>query len=169
MLTLLQTLIDITFLRKGPEDIPHSWHLLYLCIALWLSGLVAMTMLVQNATVNGAWIGLAGWILGLMFYVAILSAMGRMERAVQTLAALAGSGAMITFAMLAILALVTPVLGASRANLGAVLVLFWSVPVKGHIIARAVERHWYVGIAIAMSIFVMQFVFSSTFSPEPAR
>lgn len=36
------------------------------------------------------------------------------------------------------------------------LILIWAIPVKGNIIARAIEQHWFVGIAIAMSIFVMQ-------------
>ena len=167
MYALIQTLVDITFLRKGPEDIPHSALLLYLCVGLWLAGLVAMTVLVPSATASAAWISLASWVLGMMIYVSILNVMGRLGRATQTLAALAGCGAMITFAMLAILLLMTPLVGSNPANLGAILVLFWSVPVKGHIIARAIEQHWYVGIAIAMSIFIIQFVFSSTFSPEP--
>jgi len=168
LLALIQTLIDITLLRKGPEDIPHSWLLLYLCIGLWLSGLLAITILVDSATANAAWISLASWVLGMIIYVSILSFSRHMERAVQTLTALAGSGAIITFAMIAILVLLAPLGGGKLANLGAVLVLFWSVPVKGHIIALAIERHWYVGIAIAMSIFIMQFVFSSTFS-EPVN
>jgi hypothetical protein len=106
-------------------------------------------------------------VLGLVCYVFVLALSGHSSRSLQTLAALIGVGAIITFAMLAELILLTPFLGADLANLGAILVLFWSVPVKGHIIARAIERHWYLGIVIAMFIFVLQFAFSSTLTPEP--
>ena len=167
MLPLIQTLFEISLLRKGPEDIPHSWLLLYLCAALWLFGFMAMTILNQNFSSREAGLDLASWVLGLVCYVFVLAFSGHSGRILQTLAALIGVGAIITFAMFAELVLLTPFLGANLANLGAVLVLFWSVPVKGHIIARAIERHWYLGIAIAMSIFVLQFAFTSTLTPEP--
>lgn len=167
MLPLIRTLFAISLLRKGPEDIPHSWLVLYLCAALWLFGLVAMTVLIQNFSAREAGVGLASWVLGLVCYVFVLALSGHSSRSLQTLAALIGVGAIITFAMLAELILLTPFLGADLANLGAILVLFWSVPVKGHIIARAIERHWYLGIVIAMFIFVLQFAFSSTLTPEP--
>lgn len=167
MLPLIQTLFEISLLRKGPKDIPHSWLLLYLCAALWLFGFMAMTILNQNFSSREAGLDLASWVLGLVCYVFVLAFSGHSGRILQTLAALIGVGAIITFAMFAELVLLTPFLGANLANLGAVLVLFWSVPVKGHIIARAIERHWYLGIAIAMSIFVLQFAFTSTLTPEP--
>ena len=36
------------------------------------------------------------------------------------------------------------------------LILIWAITVKGNIIARSIEQHWFAGIAIAMTIFVMQ-------------
>ncbi len=167
MLPLIRILFDIIVLRKGPEDIPHSWLVLYMCVAFWVLGLLAMTILIQNFNSYEAWVGLASWVLGLVCYILVLAFSGRSSRGLQTVAALAGVGAMISFAMLAELVLLTPFLGRSLANLAAVLVLFWSVPVKGHIIARAIERHWYIGIAIAMSVFILQFAFTSTMTPEP--
>ena len=167
MLPLIRTLLAISLLRKGPEDIPHSWLLLYLCTALWLFGLVGMTILMQNFGAHEAWIGVASWVLGLVCYVFVLAISGHNSRTLQTLTALIGVGAIIRIAMLAELVLLTPFLGANLANIGAILVLFWSVPVKGHIIARAIEQHWYLGIVIAMFVFVLQFAFTSTLTPEP--
>jgi hypothetical protein len=45
--------------------------------------------------------------------------------------------------------------------------LLWSVPVEGHIIARAMGRHWYIGILIAITVFVLQFVIYSAMSATP--
>jgi len=49
-----------------------------------------------------------------------------------------------------------PLAGEQVAALLAWLVLIWSVPVKGHIIARAIEQHWYTGIAIALTVYIAQ-------------
>lgn len=167
MLPLIRTLFDITLLRRGPEDIPHSWFIFYLCIALWLFGLVSMTLFLQSTDARDAWVSVATWVLGLVCYVFVLVIFGQTNRGVQTVSALAGTGAIILGGILAILVIVTPTLGADKANLGAVLVMFWSVPVEGHIIARAIERHWYIGIVIAMLVFVLQWSFEMSLSLEP--
>ncbi len=166
MLPLIRVLFDITLLRNGPEDIPRSWLMLYLCVGLWVLGLVVTTVLIENFNTAEAWIGLASWVLGLICYVVILIFMGYSNRSLQTVAAIAGVGAIISFAMLAELVLLTPILGSNLANFGAVLILFWSIPVKGHIIARAIERHWYIGIVFATSVFALQFAFTSTLTLE---
>jgi hypothetical protein len=166
VLPLIRVLFDMTLLRNGPEDIPRSWLMLYMCVGLWVLGLVATTVLIQNFNTAEAWVGLASWVLGLICYVVILIFMGYSNRSLQTVAAIAGVGAIISFAMLAELVLLTPILGSNLANFGAVLILFWSVPVKGHIIARAIERHWYIGIVFATSIFALQFAFTSALTLE---
>lgn len=164
MLPLIRILFDICLLKRGPEDIPHSQLILTMCIGLWITSLLATTILLQHFSAIDGWIGLATGVLGLFCYMVTLSVAGQSSRGMQTLAALAGIGALITFAMLAELVLLTPFLGPNIANIAAILVMFWSIPVEGHIIARAIERHWYVGIVIAMSIFILQFVFTSAIS-----
>ena len=42
--------------------------------------------------------------------------------------------------------------------------MLWSVPVEGHIIARAIDRHWYLGIAIAVLFSSCNIVRTSVFS-----
>ena len=168
MLPLIRTLLEITLLKKGPEDIPHSWLVLYLCIGFWVFALLAMTVLLQNFSADEAWIALLSWVLGLFCFVLVLTFSGRPGRSLQTVAALAGVGAIISLVMLTELVFLTPFLGGNIANLGAILVLFWSVPVKGHIIARAIERHWYIGIVIAMFIFILQYAFTSALTSNLA-
>jgi hypothetical protein len=48
------------------------------------------------------------------------------------------------------------------------LVLLWSVPVEGHILARTIDRHWYVGIVVAMAVFIFQFYLMYLLDPTPA-
>ena len=162
MLPLIRILFDICLLKKGPEDIPYSQLILYMCFGLWIASLLATTILLQDFDSIDAWIGLASGVLGLFAYLVTLSVSGHGSRAVQLLSALTGAGALILFAMLAVLVLLSPFLGPKIANIAAILVMFWSIPVEGHIIARAIERHWYIGIVIAMMIFILQFVFTST-------
>ena len=50
-----------------------------------------------------------------------------------------------------------PFLGQVPTGIIVTLTVFWSVPVKGHIVARAIDRHWYLGIAIAIAVFSIQF------------
>ena len=67
MLSLIRTLVDITLLRKGPEDIPYSWVLLHMCIALWMLALLATAALITNFDATDAWVSLASAIVGAIF------------------------------------------------------------------------------------------------------
>lgn len=165
MQALLKTLFDITLLRRGPEDLPFSWLVLYLCVGLWLLALFATLVMLTNFAARDAWIAIGGAIAGIACYVVILTVLGFSGRLLQTISALIGCGALISFAMLALLVLMTPFVGPNIANLAAFLLLVWSVPVKGHIMARAIDRHWYAGIAIALSIFLLQIAFTQAMTP----
>jgi hypothetical protein len=57
------------------------------------------------------------------------------------------------------------VLGAAVAQIAVYLLLFWSIYVKGHIVSRAINRDWYVGLVIAIAVFLLQYAFSTAVSP----
>ena len=166
MLPLIRTLVDITLLRQGPEAIPNSWILLWMCIGLWISALFATLALLGNFGATDAWISLASGVFAAACYVAVLAATGYGSRGVPTLAALIGCGAVIWYLQLAALVLLTPALGSRIAWMVAFVALVWSVPVKGNIIARAINWHWYAGIVVAFSIFLLQLAFTQSLSPE---
>jgi hypothetical protein len=44
--------------------------------------------------------------------------------------------------------------------------ILWSVSVKGHIIASAIDRHRYVGLAIAVAVLILQLFFEISMVPE---
>ncbi len=166
MLPLLRTLIDITFLRNGPDALPHSWLLFYTTAGLWVAVLLVTALSLETFRSRDVGIAIASALLGIACYVAVLELTGRRSRSLQTLSAIIGCGALISFAMVLVLVLFTVTAGPLFANLLAIIILFWSVPVKGHIIAKAIDQHWFAGIAIAMAVFILQYAFSATFSPE---
>ncbi|HEX2140306.1 MAG TPA: hypothetical protein VHG33_11410 [Woeseiaceae bacterium] len=101
---------------------------------------------------NALWIG---------FYAAVLTVTGYSRRMLQTLTTVLGCGAILTLLFVAEFVFLRPILGAEFAGVIAALIIFWSVPVEGHIIARAIDRHWFTGIAIAVAAFVLQVAFQS--------
>ena len=161
LLPLLRTLFDITLLRKGPDAIPASAILLLLAIGLWLFSSLAVLSLIEQYDEHDFIIGLYTALAGIVTYTAILVVAGHASRAMQTVTAILGCGALISLIFVAEFVLFTPFLGQTVTGVLAQLILLWSVPVEGHIIARALGRHWYIGIVIAIGVFVLQYVIFS--------
>ena len=153
---LLKTLLDIIALRKGPDAIPYSWGLTGVVVIVWLMASFVV-MLVNGGGDDGSFLrGMTLSSIALLSYSAILILMQRQERLLQTLTAVLGCGAVISALYAADLVVLTPLLGEWWTSLLAMLIVFWSVPVEGHIIARAIDRSWYVGIVIAIFVFSLQ-------------
>ncbi len=45
------------------------------------------------------------------------------------------------------------------------LIWLWSLPVEGHIIARTVERQWFIGFMIALTVLFTQLQFFAVLKP----
>ena len=75
--------------------------------------------------------------------------------------AILACGSILTLLFVAAYVLLSPFLGGNIAVIVATLIIIWSVPVEGHIIARGIEQHWYIGIVIAMIVFIVQYAFQS--------
>lgn len=168
MQALLETLFDIIRLRKGPDAIPYSPVVFAMTLGLWLvAGLIMMVMtpeLGANDFVIGTFTGLAG----LACYAAIVSLTGNRPRLLQTATAILGCGAILSLLFVAASLFLSPFLSGNVTSLVATLILLWSIPVEGHIIARAIDRHWYVGIVAAIAVFFFQlFVYALVDPAEP--
>ncbi|MBT8087235.1 MAG: hypothetical protein KJO46_04335 [Gammaproteobacteria bacterium] len=168
MLHLLKTLFDIIRLQRGPDAIPHSQVLFAVIVVMWLGAgllvMVAAPELDARDFIIGTFIGL----IGVSCYGAIIVLSGKGARLLQSITALLGCGALISLVFVVLDALLPLISSEAAARVVATLVLLWSVPVEGHIIARTIERHWYVGIIIAMSVFVLQLALYSALDPAPA-
>ena len=158
---LLRTFFEIILLRKGPESLPASWLVFGFAIVLMeLSSLVAAT-LVDLGEDHSLVLSFLTGLVGMAIYASILFVTRFPHRLLQTLSAIVACGSILIFLFVAVNVTLSPLLGQDLARDISALVIFWSVPVEGHIIARAIGQHWYLGIAIAMGIFIVQFAFSS--------
>jgi hypothetical protein len=168
VLTLIATLLDIIRLRKGPDAIPHSPLLLIVVVAAWMfAGAVIITLIAELDQADFV-VSMVTGMLGLLTYSIIVVAHQRSARLLPMLTAVLGIGAMLQFLFVAGHVFLTPFLGKNIAALFSYLVLLWSVPVEGHIIARTINREWYIGLLIAITVFFLQVQLSSVFNPaEP--
>lgn len=90
-----------------------------------------------------------------IYYVAVLMLRGFGQRSRQVLAAIAGSDVILTLIYLFVFFLVRTVTDEATALGIALLISFWSVPVQGHIVSRAIECHWGVGILISLILHIL--------------
>jgi hypothetical protein len=164
---LIRTLFDITLLRKGPDAIPRSGLLLAAVVCLWILASLVGLVLIDRFDETDFFLGIFSGVAGLACYAAIVVLGGFGPRLTQTLTALVGCGALIFLTFVAQYVLFMPIAGDLVTGLVANLILLWSVPVEGHIIARAIDRHWYTGILIAITVFVLQYILYSLVAPAP--
>jgi len=151
-------------LRKSPEQIPDSWLVfLFAVILMQFASFVAAT-LINLGEGHSHLLTFVTNLLGMGIYAAILFATGFSHRFVPIVSAVIACGSILTLLFVAAYVMLNPFLGGDIAVIVATLIIIWSVPVEGHIIARGIEQHWYVGIAIAMIIFIVQYAFQSTMS-----
>jgi len=102
-----------------------------------------------------------GYSLGLVFYASVLLITGHAGRMLQTISAIVACGAIITLVYVIEYLVFKNLFGVEFASLIGLLIIFWSVPVEGHIIARAIQQHRFVGITIAMAALILQLGFQS--------
>lgn len=165
MFALIETLFNIVRLRKGPDAIPYSTFLFVVIVALWLFAGLVMTLLTTELDVKDFAIGTITGIAGLLCYAAIVVLAGKGARLMQTVMAFLGCGALLSLMFVAGNVLLTPFLSENITNFVVTLILLWTVPVEGHIISRTLDRHWYIGVAIAIAVFVFQLMLYSVMDP----
>jgi hypothetical protein len=112
---------------------------LFVALFFFVLAMLVSESLIQPAPGDSLLYSIMVSVAGYFVYWSVLAATGFRRRFMPTVSCIMACGSILTILMVA-----------------SFVVLVWSVPVKGHIIARAIERHWYVGIAISLAIFVMQ-------------
>ncbi len=165
MLALLKTLFDIIRLKKGPDAIPYSWIITIIALMLWLVAGFVIASMTEGMSEEDFLVGTFTGVVGLACYAAIVVLTGRTPRLLQTLTAIIGCGAVLSFMYVAGTLVLAPLLSAGVTNLVVTLILLWSIPVEGHIIARAIDRHWYVGVVAAMAVFIFQLFLYGVLNP----
>ena len=160
---LIRTLLDITLLRKGPDAIPASWLLFVLAVLLRYSAvaLIAAAGLLKLST---AQVDLVILMLELTCFAAVVVLRGKGERLSPTLTAIVGVDAVFVFAMAVILFVGLTFFEGNSIDPVINLLQIWSVVVKGHIIARSVDWHWYGGLLVSLGIYLfLEIVLATAF------
>jgi len=149
-------------LRKGPEQVPDSWLVfLFALIMMQFASFVAATLINLGEDYSHLLTFITN-LLSVGIYAAILFVTGFFHRFVPIVSAILACGSILTLLFVATYVMLNPFLGGNLAAIVATLIIIWSVPVEGHIIARGIGQHWYIGIVIAMIVFILQYAFQST-------
>ena len=167
LLPFLQTLFDIALLRKGPEHLPRSVVFLLMAMGLWFVSALTALALIDRFDESDFFLEIFSALVAVASYSAIFIVARQRPRLTQTISAIIGCGAILTWVFVAAYALLKPFIGAGLMTLVAWLILLWSVSIKGHIIASAINRHWYIGLSIAVAVFVLQSIFVELVSSKP--
>jgi len=147
--------------------VPNSLVVILMSFGMLLFATVTSTVLIKPTGGESILLSFVTSLLGYVFYGSVLMVTGFLSRLWQTISSIMACGSILTVLMVFAYVMLSPFLGGKIAALVSALILFWSVPVKGHIIARAINRHWYLGIAISMTIFILQFaIYSAMISQD---
>lgn len=165
MQALIKTLFDIILIRKGPDALPPSWLLVHATVLLWFFPLFAAAALMPNFGAYSVMVAVASWLISLAVYGLVIAAVGRSPRLLQSMIALIGCGALISIIQVAEIVMLSPFLDETLVQVGALLIIFWSVRVDGHIMSRTLDREWFIGVLIAMGVFLLQYAFTSAMVP----
>jgi hypothetical protein len=166
LLPFLKTLIDIALLQKGPEHIPRSVILLVLAIFMWSVAALSAMLLIDHFDEGDFTLEIFSVLIAVASYSAVVLGARQGARLTQTMTAILGCGALMTMIIVACYALLLPLVGPPLMTILVWVILLWSLSIKGHIIAHTIERHWYLGLAIAVSVFILQSVAIKLVFPE---
>lgn len=156
LLLFVKILFDIALLRKGPQHIPRSGILLSLAALLLAVAVLAALVLIDRFDEQDVVLEFFSVLIAVCCYSTIVLGARQGQRLTQTITAILGCGALLTFALVAGYVLLPPIIGTRLMTLVAFLILLWSLSIKGHIIASAINQHWYLGLAIAVAVFTLQ-------------
>lgn len=152
---LLQRFIEICLLKAGPQDLPSSGFLLIL--ALLCYGLVGIGLSLNQATFATSLLMVLVdvMLLALMTYLLLWLRL-LPQRFLQTLTALAGTGALLALAAWPLL-LWQQQSAVGLASLLLWLWFFWNLMVFGHIIRHALTTRLTIGVVMALLYMYLSF------------
>lgn len=156
MSELLSTLAGILRLRLGPQDLPASWNLTVLLVAVYLG--LGMFSGRQQGDEQAAATVLAVTALQYAAVTLLLYLRRHPERLPQTLCALAGTGAILGLLSFMILSQADPAQEQPVLALAWFSVFFWSLVVDGHIYRHALSITMPQGLLVAVLILAASFI-----------
>ena len=89
------------------------------------------------------------------FYYLLLFLTGFTGRFVQSMTAIFGIDCLLTVIYLVGYLAVSALFDRPTALVLTLLLSYWSVPVQGHIISRAIQQHWGIGVGLALTLHLI--------------
>ncbi len=161
MAALFHLFLDICLFRKGPQDVPASGALLWLClIGYGLSGLAVLLAGFEPALALLETVVEIILLAGLCY--GLLSLAHHRARFVQTLTTLAGTGALLTVMAFPLVIWIGQENARHEQGMLSTLLFFglvgWSLAVTAHVLRHALSVSRTLGILYATGYFVISIV-----------
>lgn len=169
MFSLVKLFFDLCLLRTKPQDLPHSYLLLVITLALYaIFSYVTSALGVPASNAVLAAVVDTGLMTGLAYGAVWIPS--HTERFLKTLLALAGSGAIMEVIALPLLLLTGPndsgtaSVATTLFSVAWLALITWSVTVIAHILRHTLSIHFFYAAAIAVVyVFTSMRVISALF------
>ena len=165
LLILLKTLFDITLLRRGPDVLPAAWLVVVATLSAWFAGLFLLVVLVPGVAIQHLDTAVLAWAVSVALFALVIVAAGFPKRLSQALAAIIGTSAVILMIQVFVLTVIRPLAGEGVSDLLVNLLLFWSVFVKGSIVAQTINVHQLIGVGISIAVYVARLYVTTSLAP----
>ncbi len=153
---IVNPFVQICLLRQGPQILPTSGILL----AIALTAHTVMSILLANVSLSvfsAFFSGIVDTVLLVVLSATLLYVQRRNARVIQTVTALAGTGAIITLVALPISGWLHGAdQGAGEGGFALLLLLIltgWSLAVAGHIFRHALSVPYFLGLILAVVFY----------------
>jgi hypothetical protein len=165
VLRLIPVILGITVHRRGPDELPSSpFLLLVLLAASEFAQLV--TLRIAAAPDNAILVMLFAVALDFLFVWAVLVVFERRQRFWQTMSAFLGAGVVLNTISALLVAwnqsLEAPADATTAPEVLLQLLQIWSVDIGGFLLARAIDRHYALGVVIMLGYVLLSTSLLST-------
>lgn len=164
MYDLALLFFQISIFQKGPQDVPASPFVLKLLLPVYV--LINYLILYLNGALSTAiWQILADFALMVLFCWPLLYFAGKPARFRQTLAAMIGTGIVISFCALPAIATLN-VHANDLAYFSMLAMVLWHWLVTGHIMRHALDRSLFFGLGLALLYIMLSSQVMAALFPE---
>lgn len=170
-MSVLQKLLSLLILKSTPQELPYSLRLtMRLAVFYVLSGIVVLeTTLSPDNLYAGILLGL---IVQYVFAYAVLAALDKKARFLQTFCALIGAGMLFNLLSWPVFTVFSDETAQdalkSSMSLLFLLLISWEVLVKAYVFKHALEMKMFGALALSFSLFFISVTLSQLLFPVEA-
>lgn len=163
-----QNLLSLLVLRSTPQDLPYSLRLsVQLTVFYILSGIVVLqSTLAPDNMYAGIFLG---FIVQYLFVYAVLAALDKSARFMQTFCAMIGAALIFNLISWPVFSVLSDALAQDvikpTVSLLFLLLISWEILVKAHILRHALEMRMFGAMALSFSLFFISITLSQLLLP----